>query len=375
MKNQIIIYLSIAILFMISCKNDQTENSVFEKIELEWIDSISVAENNDFFNGASDAQLIGDSLLAVSSFLTPGVWFLDASNGEIKYRVSDCDIVDIPLYPAGFLIQDFPELHILDPKQKSIFVFHVIDQTLVRKFLLSIPENKMIRTVDSFFWKNEDFFMVELFPSLLNHNKVGFYKEVDELIGIFDHNGTLVNRFLFYPKKLKKLDYPITPYQTFTQTKSNLNSLKISFPSDRFILEYNSINTGKINEILEIPSQSDFFEFNPAGLEKEFNPEFQKYWQVPNPHFFKNMVENEKFLIIQTIMRNNNNLKNYEAKSHLFVYDKNKKKWFESSNPTNINRMGYLAGIINEELIFFEGSQRISEEKYIKRAVLRPVVD
>ena len=62
-------------------------------------------------------------------------------------------------------------------------------------------------------------------------------------------------------------------------------------------------------------------------------------------------------------MRNNNNLKNYEAKSHLFVYDKNKKKWFESSNPTNINRMGYLAGIINEELIFFEGSQRISEEK------------
>ena len=30
-----------------------------------------------------------------------------------------------------------------------------------------------------------------------------------------------------------------------------------------------------------------FFEFNPAGLEKEFNPEFQKYWQVPNPHFFQ----------------------------------------------------------------------------------------
>ena len=103
MKNQIIIYLSIAILFMISCKNDQTENSVFEKIELEWIDSISVAENNDFFNGASDAQLIGDSLLAVSSFLTPGVWFLDASNGEIKYRVSDCDIVDIPLLPSRLL--------------------------------------------------------------------------------------------------------------------------------------------------------------------------------------------------------------------------------------------------------------------------------
>ncbi|WP_144606983.1 hypothetical protein [Algoriphagus algorifonticola] len=373
MKKQIIIYLGVSLLFMISCKDSKTEVRSFAKIDLEWIDSTSIAENNDFFNGASDVQIIGDSLLAVSSFLTPGVWIMDISNGAIKYRVSDRDIFDIPLYPAAFLVEDFPELHILDPKQKSIFIFHVIDQTLVKKIPLSIPENKMIRTVDSFFWKHDDFFMVELFPSLLNHNRVGFYEEVDELIGIFDNNGSLIDRTLIYPKELKELDYPITPYQTFSQTKSNLNSLKLSFPAERKILEYNPKSTNKISEILEMPFHSDFFEFNPVGLEKEFSPEFQKYWQVQNSHFFKKMVENEEYLIVQTIMRNNDNLEKYEAKSHLFIYDKKNKKWFESSNPMNINRMGYLAGIIGEELIFFEGSQRISEEKYIKRAVLRPI--
>ncbi|WP_332910717.1 hypothetical protein [Algoriphagus boritolerans] len=74
-------------------------------------------------------------------------------------------------------------------------------------------------------------------------------------------------------------------------------------------------------------------------------------------------------------MRNNDNLEKYEAKSHLFIFDKYNKDWSESSNPVNINRMGYLAGIINEELIFFEGSQKITQEKYIKRAVLKPIED
>lgn len=372
MKKQIIIYLGISLLFIISCKESKTEVKSFEKIDLEWIDSTSVVENNDFFNGASDVQIIGDSLLAVSSFLTPGVWFLDISNGAIKYRVSDRDIFDIPIYPAAFLAEDFPELHILDPKQKSIFIFHVIDQTLVKKIPLSIPENKMIRTVDSFFWKHDDFFMVELFPLLLNHNRLGFYEEVDELIGIFDNNGSLKDRTLIYPKELKELDYPITPYQTFSQTKSSLNSLKLSFPAGRKILEYNSKSTSKVSEILEMPAQSDFFEFNPVGLEKEFNPEFQKYWQVPNSHFFKKIIENENFLIIQTIMRDNSNLEKYKANSHLFVYDKREAQWLETRNIYPINFMGILAGFDGDELIFFEGSQSITEIKQIKRAILKP---
>jgi hypothetical protein len=37
--------------------------------------------------------------------------------------------------------------------------------------------------------------------------------------------------------------------------------------------------------------------------------------------------------------------------------------------------MGYLAGILKNELIFFEGGQNNSESKYIKRAVLRPIED
>lgn len=366
---------SFLIIGMFSC-NPRNEIHEYPKlIDIEWIDSLEVIEKNEFFNGSSDVQLIGDSLLAISSFLTPGVWFIELDSGEIKHRIADRDIMNIPLFPAGIHSFKFPILQILDPRQNTIFVFDVFQKSLIQKIKLSLPPNKMVKTVDSFFWVDKDYYYIELFPSFLNHNALEFYSEVDELVGVFDKNGKMESKFLNYPKELKELKSHIKPYQTFAQSYNPDYPLKIAFPVSGNVLEFNDISVSKGIEYSVIPRKSRFFDFSPSRLEKEFNSEFQKHWQVPNSHFFKKIVENEKYLIIQTIMRNNDNLEKYEAKSHLFIFDKNNKVWSESSNPVNINRMGYLAGIINEELIFFEGSQKITQEKYIKRAVLRPIKD
>jgi hypothetical protein len=68
---------SFLIIGMFSC-NPRNEIHEYPKlIDIEWIDSLEVIEKNEFFNGSSDVQLIGDSLLAISSFLTPGVWFIE----------------------------------------------------------------------------------------------------------------------------------------------------------------------------------------------------------------------------------------------------------------------------------------------------------
>jgi hypothetical protein len=254
-------------------------------------------------------------------------------------------------------------------------VFDVVQKSLLQKVKLELPSNKMIKTVDSFFWVDKNHYYIELFPSLLNHNSLEFYSDVDELIGVFDKNGKMNDKFLTYPSQLKQLDFHIKPYQTFAQSSNPNFPFKISFPASGDILEINDKSFSKETLYSVIPGKSKFFHFAPARLEKEFNPEFQKNWQVPSSHFFKKIVENEKYLIIQTIMRNNDNLENYEAKSHLFIYDKEKKKWLETTNPLNINHMGYLAGILKNELIFFEGGQNNSESKYIKRAVLRPIED
>jgi hypothetical protein len=366
---------SFLIIGMFACNSKNEIHESPELIDLEWIDSLEVIEKNEFFSGSSDVQLIGDSLIAVSSFLTPGVWFIDVNNGEIKHRIADRDIMDIQLFPAGIHSYNFPILEILDPRQSSIFVFDVVQKSLLQKVKLELPSNKMIKTVDSFFWVDKNHYYIELFPSLLNHNSLEFYSDVDELIGVFDKNGKMNDKFLTYPSQLKQLDFHIKPYQTFAQSSNPNFPFKISFPASGDILEINDKSFSKETLYSVIPGKSKFFHFAPARLEKEFNPEFQKNWQVPSSHFFKKIVENEKYLIIQTIMRNNDNLENYEAKSHLFIYDKEKKKWLETTNPLNINHMGYLAGILKNELIFFEGGQNNSESKYIKRAVLRPIED
>jgi hypothetical protein len=59
----------------------------------------------------------------------------------------------------------------------------------------------------------------------------------------------------------------------------------------------------------------------------------------------------------------------------LLIYDKKGKKWSETSNPRNILDIGMLAGVVNDTLYFYEGSLMKHDEKYIKRAVLRPIED
>jgi len=344
-------------------------------MDLVWVDSLQINENNNFFSGSLDVQLIGDSLMAVSSFKTPGIWYLDVNNGNINYRIADGDVMDISIYPSAFNSFSFPYLYILDPRQNAVFKFDVKTKSLLGKVELKFPNEKMIRSVESLFWIKDQTLLIELFPSLLNHNEVDFYSRVDELIGKFDEKGLLESKFLFFPKELQGLDYPITPYLSFSQSSNPEFSLKIAFPASLEIYEVNNANNLESIPFLKIPNGSRYFNSLPAALPKQFNPLAEKYWQVPNSHFFKKIIENDSYLVIQTIMRNNDNLDDFEANSHLFIYDKEKKKWSETAKPLNINRMGYLAGIIKNELIFFEGSQKNSELKYIKRAVLRAIED
>lgn len=81
-KNNLIFSFLIIGIFSCNPKNENHEYPML--IDIEWIDSLEVIEINEFFSGSSDVQLIGDSLVAISSFLTPGVWFIEINSGEIK---------------------------------------------------------------------------------------------------------------------------------------------------------------------------------------------------------------------------------------------------------------------------------------------------
>jgi hypothetical protein len=99
----------------------------------------------------------------------------------------------------------------------------------------------------------------------------------------------------------------------------------------------------------------------------------RKKVNIPSNHYFNSIHETDKSILIQTWMNNQEKHKKSITISHVLVYDKEKETWSETSNPRNILDIGMLAGAVNDTLYFYEGSLMKSDEKYIKRAVLRPI--
>jgi hypothetical protein len=65
----------------------------------------------------------------------------------------------------------------------------------------------------------------------------------------------------------------------------------------------------------------------------------------------------------------------YATYCHLLIYDQKEKAWSETTNPRNLLDLGMLAGVVNDTLYFYEGSLMKHDEKYIKRAILKPIED
>lgn len=362
------ILLFASIFWVASCIQKKKAESMPGIAQLSFIDSVKVIEGNQFFARASQTELIGDSLIAVSSFLTPGIWFIDTRTGEIQHRIVDKEILEISVFPAAFDASKFPFVSILHPKLRSILTFNAVNQTFENKVDLQLPKGKMIRTVESFFLETKDHYLVELYPESGAYQKE-FYSKAGHIIGLFDKEGKLVKSMLEYPEELISLSDPIMPYRTFSQSHTPNRSL-IGFPSSGIIFELNLNNNYAEREILKIPKNSRHFKFDPEILDKSYNPDFQNHLEVPSSHFFYKIVENENFVILQTDMRDNSKLGEYKALSHLFVYNLNDKQWYETENQYEQVNIGLLAGAAKDTLYFFEGSMKKSEAKYIKRAII-----
>ncbi|MBA4300186.1 MAG: hypothetical protein C0433_08815, partial [Cyclobacterium sp.] len=93
---------------------------------------------------------------------------------------------------------------------------------------------------------------------------------------------------------------------------------------------------------------------------------------IPSNHEFNSILESQEKIIIQTWLIGDES-KGLNRTTHLMIYNKEDEQWYETSNPRNILDIGMLAGIVNDTLYFYEGSMMKHDEKYIKRAVLKPI--
>jgi hypothetical protein len=370
---------TIAFFSLLACKAKVEKDAIPELLGLEIIDSILIQETEYFINGQKEVIMLGDSLIAVSSIKSPSVGFFEIY-GKQRKRIASGDYPIGSFMPSNFDATYYPIVYLLDKKSESVLVFNVITQEFIKKIRLKFPEGKEAKFVGSKFKKLESGFLIELASSIFDNYDPAYYRESGQLIYRFSEEGqTMDKSFLEYPKELKEIRGSLNPidYLVFTAFKE---SWLFSFPHSQKILRYDRNDFGKLIEEIQLP-KSRFFDYNLEGSEQIVS--FQEMFNsgegtdivVPLNHYFKSIFENERQIIITTWMNNREDSPNNGTFTNLLIYTKDTEKWHETSNPRNILDIGMLAGVVNDTLYFYEGSLMKHDEKYIKRAVLRPIDD
>ena len=242
-----------------------------------------------------------------------------------------------------------------------------------------MPDGKEIKIMGADFKKFKAGFLVELASSEFEQINPKYYKESGKLIYSFDENGKIDgDPFLEYPDVIKNIEGSLKAIDYLKLSASD-ESLYFAFPHERSIKHYDAKDLEKLLEEIPLP-KSRYFNYELKGAEQVYSMEdmnkgrIPQGFNIPNNHYFNSIHEAGHLILIQTWLVGDKS-EGLNRRSHLMIYNKSEKEWYETSNPRNILDIGMLVGVVSDTLYFFEGSLMQSDEKYIKRAVLRPIDD
>ncbi|SFT74827.1 hypothetical protein SAMN04489724_1999 [Algoriphagus locisalis] len=363
----------ICIISINACSSPENGGSPPDLAELVIVDSIRVNENNFYLNGQGQIKIVGESLIAVSSIRKPAIGLIDLKTGNQIAQISASEFPEASFFPSSFDIVDFPVLYIADRYSNSIYEFNILEKKFIRRIKLQIPSEKVIKIALGEFHKTSSGFLVELTTGKVDTMHPDYYRNAGNLIYSFNSNGDSIGSFLKYPEIFTSQNGTINS-QTYLKSTHFNNSFLYSFPQEGKIKRIKDKAPFSVIEEMDIP-EALYFDQTLKGLDRIVTfDDFQngENIQFPNNHYFNSILENETQIILETWMMNSEKPSNPRT-SNLLIYDKAEETWYETSNPRNILDIGMLAGVVNDTLYFYEGSLMKSDEKYIKRAVLKPI--
>lgn len=366
-----------SIIIFNSCQSDRNQISNFpEIVNLILLDSLIIEESNGFLARPSSATLINDSLIAIESNYSKGVWVFNRFTGKELNSILNKSVMEKAFFIAGSDWTLYPTVYILDGITKSVYEFDLSQNTnqaekYVNKITLKVPEGFRIMPDTNTFFYNDGEFIVELASTTFKSSK-DFYKNAEEFLGVFDSGGNLKFRFLNYPESLSELNGFLEPSFVYNSGFGNPDRLFLSFPSQKEIWVVDSLGKSSDLEKITFP-ESRYFDFELPLLEKEAGNNMGSMDNNPATHYFGDIKMDEKNLYMQSYMKDNKNLDRFLLTSHIMRYDLETKTWSESQNPQNYINVGEFAGFLNDTLIFVDAGMINKNEKYIKRAILKPI--
>lgn len=362
----------ICIFSIVACKSTEKEFDFPELLDLVVTDSIKIKENNFFLNGQGQIKMVGDSLIAVSSIRKPAIGFIYIKTGNQIAQISASDFPESPFYPSSFDIVDFPILYIADRYSNSIFEFNVLEKKFSRRVKLQLPDEKVIKIALGEFHKTSSGFIVELTTSRVDTFHPDYYRKAGNLLYSFNNNGDSIGSFLNYPETFTIQEGTINS-QVYLKSHFYDNTLLYSFAHERKIKRFEEKPPFRLISETDIPT-SRYFDHNLKGLDRIVSfDEIQNGENIifPVNDYYMVLQDTKEYIYIQTWLIGDESA-GLNRTTNIMAYNKTKKKWYETQNPRNILDIGMLAGVVNDTLYFYEGSLMKHDDKYIKRAVLKP---
>ncbi|WPR74637.1 hypothetical protein [Algoriphagus sp. NG3] len=363
---------------MQACKPvDEQSVHTLKFSELVFIDSIKIVESSGFLSRPSNGFLINDSLLGIESRHSKGVWIINTASGLEENSLIDQSILGTPINPTKVDWTAYPTIFMLNGVTDHIYEVQLSKNendliSKLNKTKLDLPKGTRIMPDARSFWRKDNDFFVELAPINTFKSSNQFYKNSGKFIGVFDKTGKYKYRFLHYPKSLTDLNGFLEPGPTYSSGIINNSNLAISFPTERKLIIYKESTSYEDSITVNFP-KSKYFNFNLPILDQEVSNGIGPKENNPAPHYFGEIKSDGNNVYLQSFMKDNENLEKWRLTSNILKYDIAKKEWTESINPIIFFNMGELAGVSNDTLYFVDAGMITKEDKYIKRAVLKPI--
>lgn len=345
--------------------------------KLVFIDSTKIIESNGFLLRPSNVTLINDSLVGIESRFSKGIWIFNMKSGLEENSIIDQAILGTPINPTKADWTEYPTLYMLNGVTEIILEIQFTKNqndpvSKLNKTKLHLPDGARIMPDARSFWKKENDFFVELAPINTFKSSNQFYKNSGKFIGVFDKSGKFKYRLLNYPKSLTDLNGFLEPGPTYSSGIINNSNLAISFPSEKNLIIYKGSTLYKDSTTVNFP-KSHYFNFNLPILDQEVSNGIGPKENNATPHYFGEIKSDGDNIYLQSFMKDNENLEKWRLTSNILQYNLAKKKWTESINPIDFFDMGELVGALNDTLYFVDAGMIKKDEKYIKRAILRPI--
>ncbi|MFN3998698.1 hypothetical protein [Algoriphagus sp.] len=369
----------LTVLLLESCNSGFDQKNEYVQLEeLILIDSVLIEEKKGFLARPSKSTLLNDTLIAIESMQAKGIWIINRKNGKEETSLLDKSIMGVSFFISNSDWSNYPEVYILDGLSSNVYHLNLEKgknetEIIINKIPIQLPQGFSFRVFADLFWFRGNEFYIELSPDGTRQTSIDFYKKAGKFIGVFDLNGNFKYRFLDYPPSLTNLKGFIEPTSVYSFGRLNQTEFALSFPSERHLLLMDSQDTTAIEKI-SFP-KSQYFEFEWPYLEEEVSHDMAAPKLYPTPHRFGEMIFDKENLYLQSFMKDNVNFSTFTLMSHIMKYNFETKTWIESRNPKNFLDLGRFAGVLNDTLYFVEASVMNRNEKYIKRAVLKPIDD